>query len=633
MEPDWTPLPLEELERLFDFDAEVWDVRSSVPDVAPVEWFDDLPPTAGARPAPAPVWAFDNLPPRSDSSAGCPQPSPVAVPTPCPEPVRWAIPGVHPDETAGAAAGSVASASPSAAMLAVQQAVEAYCAQDPVLLDPAQALADAQVLVRVEDRLRVQTMTVLADVAARQLHELAGARSAAAWHRQVAPDADPTDLSFGTKVRPHRTLHAAVEAGRVSIKAGKKVLRVLRQCGPHVDRLDGLIDGQPSQQVMDAVIGNVVTLVAQSRMGLADDDPLLTDLVDKTEQIAASGTSELDRLEQAFTLLAQHAPLGMLSGMLEELFLAIVPSELERRAREARDRRDLTVTTLPDQAGMDIRIRTDIPCGERFLTALRSELRRDRANPLDTALAEALRAQGVDPYSAEAAQQLAAQGNMEGAGLDVAGTHPDGLDGALADPDFGLPRGRGRRMHDALDRLLTRYLEHGLGGVHQKVPVQVNITLTDQALTGRPGALPAKGESGQPIPRSLLRRWFSDSRVTAFVLSIGGQALRTTHLGRTLTARERQALLIQQGHRCAGIGCCRGSTRAGPDPTIDLRPHHVHGYAIDGTTSFEETVMFCDTSHHDIHEGKKTIRLRDGRYLNERGWVTPDQLTPPDAPF
>ena len=67
-----------------------------------------------------------------------------------------------------------------------------------------------------------------------------------------------------------------------------------------------MIDGQPAPLVMDAVIGNVVALIAQSKMGLADDDPLLTELVEKTEQIISSPTSELDRLEQAFTLLAQH---------------------------------------------------------------------------------------------------------------------------------------------------------------------------------------------------------------------------------------------------------------------------------------------------------------------------------------
>jgi hypothetical protein len=579
MEPDWAPLPLAVLEQLFDEESD------------DDSWLDDS----------------RLLHPRVDPSPGGAVASAV--------PVRWAIPGVYPDELEGvaASAGSGAGAEPSAAMLALVAAVEAYCVQDPVLLEAGRALADAQVLARLQDRLRVKGMTVMADVSARSLHELAGARSAAAWHRQVAPDADPTDLGFGTKVRPHRHLHGAVEAGLVSIKAGKKVLRALRQCGHWVDRPDGLIDGQPAQPVMDAVISNVVTLIAQSRMGLADDDPLLNELLDATARIVTSGTGELDRLEQAFTLLAQHVPLGMLSAMLEELFLAIVPSELERRAEAAHDRRDLTVTELPDRAGFDIRIRTDIPLGEKLFTALRSELRRDPANPLDTAAADALRQQGIDPFD----------------------PHVPGVFGAdsLGADSLGPPRSRGRRMHDALDRLLTRYLEHGMGGMHHKVPVQINVTLTDQSLTAQPGALPAKGDSGQPIPRSLLRRWWTDSRVTAFVLSLGGQALRSTHLGRTLTARERQALLIQQGHRCAGVGCCRGSTRAGPDPTTDLRPHHVHGYALIGTTSLGDSIMICDTGHHDLHEGHKTIRLRDGRLLNEKGWATEADLTPPEPPF
>jgi hypothetical protein len=40
-----------------------------------------------------------------------------------------------------------------------------------------------------------------------------------------------------------------------------------------------------------------------------------------------------------------------------------------------------------------------------------------------------------------------------------------------------------------------------------------------------------------------------------------------------------------------------------------------------GQTSLDETLLLCPTLHHDLHTGKKTLRLRNGRLLNEHGWL------------
>jgi hypothetical protein len=133
------------------------------------------------------------------------------------------------------------------------------------------------------------------------------------------------------------------------------------------------------------------------------------------------------------------------------------------------------------------------------------------------------------------------------------------------------------------------------------------------------GVLPA-------VPASLVRRWWCDARVTAYVLSLGGKALRTVPAQRTLTGTERRALALQTGARCAGVGCCPDR----PDPLVVLRPHHVRRYADDGSTTLEETLPVCDTLHHDLHDGHQTIRLRDGRYLNEAGFTPTPALY--DAP-
>jgi hypothetical protein len=53
-------------------------------------------------------------------------------------------------------------------------------------------------------------------------------------------------------------------------------------------------------------------------------------------------------------------------------------------------------------------------------------------------------------------------------------------------------------------------------------------------------------------------------------------------------------------------------------------PHHVIGHAVAGRTSLGVSLLICPTLHHDLHTGKRTIRLRNGRRLNEDGYVEED---------
>jgi len=41
-----------------------------------------------------------------------------------------------------------------------------------------------------------------------------------------------------------------------------------------------------------------------------------------------------------------------------------------------------------------------------------------------------------------------------------------------------------------------------------------------------------------------------------------------------------------------------------------------------GQTSITETIWVCDALHHDLHTGKRTVQLRDGRWINENGTVS-----------
>jgi hypothetical protein len=47
----------------------------------------------------------------------------------------------------------------------------------------------------------------------------------------------------------------------------------------------------------------------------------------------------------------------------------------------------------------------------------------------------------------------------------------------------------------------------------------------------------------------------------------------------------------------------------------------VRRHALHGKTSIDETLLVCDRLHQDLHVGKRTIRLRDGRLITEDGWL------------
>lgn len=474
-------------------------------------------------------------------------------------------------------------------LIALKRAADEVCRLDPSAVSPSRALAEVTMLLEIMKQLRVHQLDRLADVSDRKLHRLADHRSTTAWLQDVAPDVDRTDLRLTGKLPDLPALSRAIDDGSVSLRAAKRVVTALGHVRRHVDADDGLIDGQPGEDVIGAVVLNVVDLVVSARRGLEPDSPELDDLVVRASEIAGSGGSQLERLDAAFTLLASEVPAGDLVDLLDRLVLSTVPSLLEQRAADAEDLASLSLERRPDGKGWHVEGELDHECGERLFTALAGEVHRDPVNAQDTEASRLLREQGIAFEDAPAAER---------------------------------PRARRRRMHDALSRLLERHLDAGLAGEHHKLPLVVNVTLPADAVDGRPGALPPLGDSGMPLARSLVKRWWCDARVTAFFLRRGGTVLGAAHVGRTLTALERRAALIQYDNRCAGVGCCRGK----PDPLRPLRPHHVLRFAEDGVTRLEDTVMVCDTLHHDLHDGGQTVRLRDGRLLREQGWVDP---TPP----
>ncbi|TAL12874.1 MAG: DUF222 domain-containing protein [Frankiales bacterium] len=472
---------------------------------------------------------------------------------------------------------------------ALEAAIAAVAAVDPAGLDPAQALADAAGVLASMQSLKVAAMTRVADVEKRKLHRLDGVPTVNRWLRQGESGLTAADVTLARRLPTLPTVAEAVAARRLYPAAAQRIAAALVKLRRWVDRPDGLIDGQPAVQVLEAVIcDGVRNQVCQALGGLADDDPRLAALVADLSEIESRPVSEIARLEAAFVLLAQQIEPGLLRDALGMLVDALLPSELERRTRDAHDDRGFGFTSDFDGGGWHI-TDGDLDCelGELLHEVLKAMMATDPENPADT---EAYRAARADGW-----------------------TDADG-DEALAGQDAPAPRSRRQRQHDALKRALRLLLDSGMLGLRDKVAPHISVLVDGDGLHDAPGAAPAVGGSGARLPRWLVRKTWCDSAVSRFVMSLGRRVIETSHTERTLKPHERKAKRIETGGRCQCAGC-----RSGPGSV--LIPHHPEAWAKTGTTSFWDTVLLCEADHTRLHLGE-TIRLRDGRLLNQHGWVT-----------
>ena len=477
------------------------------------------------------------------------------------------------------------SAGVSAPVRALTAAVDALLQQTPADLPGPQALCDATALVAELERLRALVLTRLADVDTRTLHTLADQPSTGTWLAAQQTSLTRTELAFARRLAAFPTVAAAVDTGALSVAVAARVCTALVKARPHLDRPDGLIDGQPAGPTLDAVVvDGVLSLICQARGGLTDDDPLLHQLLEALETIAAAGRPELDRLTDAFVLLARHLQPADLPHALAQLLDALLPNELERRAQDGHEQRGFRMRRNDDGSGWLVtRGDLDLECGELLHTVLTAELAVDQDNPTDT--------------------QAYAQARQDG-------RQPDD------DPpssDHGGPRTLDQRRHDALRNGLRRLLDSGTLGQRDKTAPHLAVTVPLGVLHDQPGAQPAVAASGARLPRTLIQGWWCDSAITRFVLSLGHKVLQTSHTQRTLTPHERRAKRIETAGRCQGSGCPRG-------PGTRLVPHHATPWHRTGTTSLTDTVLLCEQTHHQLHTGH-TIRLKDGRTLGPDGWI------------
>lgn len=496
---------------------------------------------------------------------------------------EWAIPGVERSRPAVVLSAPVA---------ALEAAVDALAGWAPDSLDDALALAEVQVIIAARQQLQAVQTRALADADARRLHQLEQARSTAVWLREHGLDVPAAELTLARKLAALPAVADELAAGTVSLTVARHLQQALCRLRPFVDRLDGLIDGQSAEPALTGVIiDGVRSLICQARGGYAsEDDPQLRALSEQLADICVSPSTQLARLEAAFLTLAAHLEPADLGRALTVLVDALLPAQLDERARRSEQDRRFSLTRHADGTGWSVRGDLDLECGELLHTVLQAELTRDPDGPADTDVAARLREQGLNPYD------------------------PDDTYGL---PACTRPRSRRQQTHDALAQALTRYLAAGLGGSHDKTPVTITVTVPAATLDGEPGALPARGGSGTDLPASLVRTWACTSTLTRLVLDLAGRAIEASHSGRTLTSHERRALYAQTGGICQAAGC----TRTASDLGATMHPHHADPYAQCRTTSLTDTVLLCRASHTDLHHGHP-LRLKDGRLLGPDGWIT-----------
>lgn len=475
-------------------------------------------------------------------------------------------------------------------VLALQAAAQGLRDWRPDQLDGDQALAATRALLLVEQLVMAARTRSLTDVESRRLHRDDGAPTAARWLRRQGLELPAAQLTLARRLTTLPLIADELATGRLTVALARTLQAALSRLMPHVDRADGMIDGQDGEQALYGVIVHGAReVIARARGGFAGPtDPMLLPLLTRLPEIAASPTGQLARLEAAFVVVTGHVEPGLVHNAVKELVEALLPATLEGRGARGERDRGLALIRKPDGTGWHLTGDLDLTCGEQLHTVLQSELVRDAANPVDTERAGDLRRQGLDPRDDD---------------LDL--------------PERCRPRSRRERMHDALQHALSRYLGADLGGTHDKNAVQLMVTVPAQTLDGQPGALPARAASGAVLPLSVVRRWACDSSLTRFALALTGRVLEVSHSERTLKAHERRALHAQTGGICGASGCPRSAAQ----PGAVMHPHHVTACASTGATSLSETALLCDTDHAYVHQGL-VIALRDGRRLGPDGWVT-----------
>jgi len=130
------------------------------------------------------------------------------------------------------------------------------------------------VLLREAERLRTVALGRIDDVETRKLHRLDGAGSTASWVAQQQTSLDRTEVALARRLSSFPLISQALRTGGLATSVAARLAAALVKLRRHLNRPDGLIDGQDGELVLAAtIIDGVSMLVRESAGGLDEGSP------------------------------------------------------------------------------------------------------------------------------------------------------------------------------------------------------------------------------------------------------------------------------------------------------------------------------------------------------------------------
>ncbi len=496
-------------------------------------------------------------------------------------------------------------------------AVERLQAEAASALPPQAALERLRVLMTARERLAAVALEAVHDGDVRELYALDGAGSLRGWLR-AQPSGDDGQLSLARRLVLRPLVAQALSSGVIGVKVAGQLCTALDK-----------VPAEVADELVAAILVDGVGGILQVAQG-GRPDRLLTEAelaqrqADAGELAQAADRVELspvDRIEPGLVLLARRMSPQLLGTALRQLVSAVLPDGSDA---EPTDPYFLELRPLMD-GDWDLRGLLDPATGAALVEELarRQQDTDERQAARDAVHLRLKRLFGLPDQAADFAQASGGADDVEaGRAADLAL-----FDACLAevqDPGYPCRTGRfvsvGRQRHDALATLLqdARETDSDVAtGATSSAPSPAALTVTCSlaSLLGEPGAVPGllhrPGLPPVPLPAATLQRLGCDSILSAVLTDAAGHPVGAAGSHRSATLRERRALRTQWGPTCAVQGC--SNTR-----TV---PHHVVPWWLAKQTVLKDLAPLCEHCHHDLHEGRRTLRLRDGRWIDERGWA------------
>ena len=467
-------------------------------------------------------------------------------------------------------------------------AVDVLVDEDPADLSPTVALARLAGLLEARERLQAAVLVAVRDLDLRELYALDGAGSARGWLR-TQPGGEDGQLVLARSLAQRPEVLSALATGRIPGRAARQLCTALNKVPSDVD-----------DDVMTAVLVDGIGPMLTAAGGGTPEhgaNALLAERAEAAQALQrcaeATAAAPADRLEPALVLLATRLTPNLLGTALRSLVDPLLPDGSD--GDKGSDPYYLELRPLYD-GDWDLRGLLDPETGQ----SLKAELERRRASADDRLPgAEVLDLFGEVPPVADET------GDPAEIFFDVTTPRP-------ARPDTLLcPR---RRRHDELTQLL-RDSRAARAGDGQAPPACLVVHASLDAVLGRPGALPAlldqPGRPPVPLASETLQRLGCSAEVAAVLVDAAGNPVGASSTRRSASRRERRALRARWGPTCAVRGC---------RSTLTV-PHHVRPWWLSHETVLRDLVPLCEHCHRDLHEGHRTLRLRDTRWIDERGWV------------